>query len=246
MNYVQAIILGIIQGITEWVPVSSSGHLAIVNRIMQMDADLTYYIILHLATLITLLFYFRKDIIPYLFNKETYLTKNALYVGLASIPIFAVGYFLHAPISQLFINFKLIGGALIVNSVVLFSTRFFNKEEPLNIFKALSIGIMQAFALFPGISRLGTTVSTGIFARVKREELIMFTMMLSTAAIVGAGTYELLTTPLNFTLPMLVGFLVCIPCSYIALTKLIKTIRAGAFSKYWIYCLIVGIILLFN
>jgi len=248
MNYIQAIILGIVQSITEWLPVSSSAHLALFNRVFQVDAGLFYFVLLHLATLISLCIYFRKDIIKYFIDtkKKSFVTTKGWYVVIASIPIFLAGFFFHDLIEGFFTDFKMIGSALILNAIILFTTKYFSGNNEITISESLKIGIMQVFALVPGISRSGITVSSGFFTGLKKKELIMFSMMLSIPAIAGATAYQFMITPFEFSLQMLAGFIVAIICGYFALGVLIKAIKKGSFSDYWVYCLVLGIIMLFN
>lgn len=248
MNYIQAIVLGIVQSITEWLPVSSSAHLAITDRIFQINASLFYFVILHLATLISLCIYFRKDILKYFIDtkKKTLITTKGWYIIWASIPIFLAGYFFNNVIEIMFTDFSMIGSALIVNAIILFTTKYFDGKNLITINEAIKIGVMQVFALVPGISRSGITISSGFFTGLKKEEVIMFSMMLALPAIAGATAYQLLITPFEFSLPMLVGFIIAIVSGYFALGLLIKRVREGTFSDYWVYCLILGLIMLFN
>ncbi len=251
MDYLQAIVLAIVQGITEWLPVSSSAHLAIASRIFQIETNLFYFVILHLATLVSLGIYFRKRIFSFFFDIKggKILTKKGWYVVYASIPIFLAGFFLHDLIESMFVDFRLIGMALIANGLILLSTKLFNGEKEITLHKAIGIGIVQMFALIPGISRSGVTVSSGFFAKMKKDEVIMFSMMLSIPAILGAFLYELFTVPYDPSLSILSiigGFIVAVGCGYFALRLLIKRIRQGRFNEFWSYCIVVGIIMLFN
>ncbi|MFT4303864.1 MAG: undecaprenyl-diphosphate phosphatase [Candidatus Woesearchaeota archaeon] len=247
MDYINAIIIGIVQSITEWLPVSSSAHIAIAARILDVNIDLWYIAVLHLATVISFLLYFRKDIISYYIDTEQKkLTKKAYIIILASIPIFIVGYFFHDIIERMFTDFPIIGIALIINGLILLSTKYFKLNKDLNIKKGIGIGIMQMFALIPGISRSGITVSSAHFTGLNHKEVVMFPMMLSLPAISGAVFYKLITSPFNMNLPMFIGFIVTIIFGYYALSILVKNIKKGLFYKYWSYCVILGFILLFN
>jgi undecaprenyl-diphosphatase len=246
MDFVQAIILGIVQGIAEWLPISSSAHLAIMGRIIDAAPDLFYYVILHLATLLSLVLFLRKDIFGYFVENNKGMTKKGKYVLIAVVPVFVAGFFLHNFIEMLFTDFFYIGIALIVNGVILFSTKFFSGNHELNSKNSLFVGIMQIFALVPGISRSGITISSGIVAKIKKEEVIMFSLMLSLPAIAGAFAYKLLTTPIVLTMPMMAGFIVSLIVGYFCVGMLINSIKSGKFSSYWSYCVVLGLILLFN
>ncbi|MCB9359196.1 undecaprenyl-diphosphate phosphatase [Candidatus Woesearchaeota archaeon] len=247
MDYINAIILGIVQSIAEWLPVSSSAHLAIFSKILDVNIDLWYIVLLHLATLISFMLFFRNDIADYFFDfKDKHFTKKGFWIIYASIPIFIAGYFFHDLIEGFFTDFPLIGIALIVNGIILFSTRFFKPDGKLNPGKGIFIGIMQMFALIPGISRSGITVASAHFAKLDAKEVIMFPMMMSLPAILGAVVYKFFTTPFSIDYAMFFGFIVAIIFGYFTLGLLVKNIKKGQFYKYWVYCVVLGIIMLFN
>lgn len=262
MNYIQAIIIAIVQGITEWLPVSSSAHLAIVSNFMKIESNISYFALLHVATLISLLIYFRKDVINYFIDFDSIKSvkifkKNTLYVIIATIPVFIVGFLFRHMIGELFSNIKLIGIALVLNAIILYSTKSKTKickTKKNSITKSIFIGFAQALALIPGISRSGITTSASIFAnlnnkKTKNKEMMMFVLMLSIPAILGAGVYELLIITvfggLEFTLPMLIGLLVCTLVGLISISLLVNAIRKNKLSNFSYYCLILGIVLLF-
>lgn len=248
MELIQAVILGIVQGITEWFPVSSSAHLAIFNQIFQVEAGLFFYVLLHLATLLSVAIYFRGRIIEYFFSKQSsmIITKKGLYVVIATIPIVIAGFLFHDLVEKMFTNFFFMGIALIINSGLLFFTRFMKGRRDVGFVNTFFVGLMQIFALVPGISRVGVTVSAGLYSGIKKGELILFSMMLSLPAIFGAFIYELFQSKIVFDASMIVGFIVTVVVGYFALGFLVKRIQKGEFYKYWLYCLILGIILLFN
>jgi undecaprenyl-diphosphatase len=246
MDFIQAIILGIVQGITEWLPVSSSAHLAIAGRIFQADADLFFFVLLHAATLLSMVLYFRRKIISFFIDEHAKLTKQGIYVLYASIPVFIAGYLLHGFIEAIFTNFFFIGLALIANSAVLFITKYFRGKEDIKIGKSIFVGFMQVFSLIPGISRSGITISSGIFSGMKKESAMMFSFMLAIPAISGAFVYQLIKTPFAINGAIIAGFTAAIISGYIALGILIKKIKQGEFYRFWTYCLILGIIMLFN
>jgi undecaprenyl-diphosphatase len=262
MNYTQAIILGIIQGITEWLPISSSAHLALISKIIDVQPNISYFALLHVATIVSLMLYFKKEIFRYFidFEKKRF-TTNTLYIILATIPVFLIGFFFHSFIENIFSNFSIIGIALIVNSFILLSTKIVSdkktneEEKGVTYFRSLFIGVAQIFALIPGISRSGVTTSASIFAGLKspkddNKTLMMFVMMLSIPAILGAGTYEILniilSKSLEITLPIIIGLIICTIVGFYSIKILVKAIKNNTISNYWVYCLVLGIILLFN
>lgn len=245
MDYLQAIVIAIIQGISEWLPISSTAHLAAASQIMQVEPSLFYYALLHFASVIALVWYFRKEV-PSYFIQEKKLTSQGLYVILATIPLGVAGVVFYEQISAMFTNFSMMGIALIINGTVLFFTRFCHGQHTLTLPRALTVGLAQVVALIPGISRSGITVSTGFFSGMKRETIVLFSMMLSLPAVLGAAVYEAFTTSMQLTLPMLVGCVVAAIAAYITLGFLITRIRNGEFYKYWLYCVAIGVIFMFN
>ena len=246
----KAIIIGIVQSITEWLPVSSSAHLAITSRVLQTEANIGFFVLLHLATLLSLALYFRKSIISYFFEKKSgksiHITRKGMYIIYASVPIFIFGYLLHDVIEKAFTDFFWIGIFLIINAAVLFSTRYMKGKKHITLLNSLFIGIMQVFALLPGISRSGTTISSGMFAGVNKEDAMMFSLMLAIPAIAGAFLYELIKTPFVIDGGIVAGFITAVIVGYFALGLLVKKVRKGKFHGFWIYCFILGIIMLFN
>ena len=249
MEIIKAIVLAIIQGITEWLPISSSAHLAIASRIFNIEPDLFYYVILHFATMLSLIVYFRKDIKPYFYDptKRFLVSLKGWWIITASIPVFFSGFFLYDIVNILFSEMRIIGIALLVNAALLFGTQFMHTKHIITFPKALTIGLAQALSIIPGISRSGITAATGFYLNLRREEIISFAMMLALPIMLGATAYMAVTTPFShITIPMIIGFFVAFVCGYIAIHILIQKILKGTFSTFWLYCAIIGVILLFN
>ena len=194
MNIFQSIILGIVQGLTEFLPVSSSGHLVIIQSIFKnfSQPGIAYDVFLHFGTLFSVLIYFRKEIYEILTLKKK---KWIFLIIIATIPAGVIGVFFKDFIENLFNNVKLVGIALIVTGIILyFSDKFENlkkDENKITIIDAIVIGIAQAFAIIPGISRSGSTVATGIFCGLKRDVAIKFSFIMSIPAILGAVVLSL-------------------------------------------------------
>ncbi|MFT4344023.1 MAG: undecaprenyl-diphosphate phosphatase, partial [Candidatus Woesearchaeota archaeon] len=175
MEILQAILLGIIHGFTEWLPVSSSAHLAFFFRLFQQEPDFFMIGLLHFATLLSLIIYFRKDIKSYL---TTYTNKTQKWHMLAIIlPFFIVGFFYHTIFEQFLTNFRVIGWALIVNGVLLFGTGFVSKSTSMSLLKAIGIGLSQIFVLIPGTSRTGLFVSSGAYFRLEKEKIKQYLVL---------------------------------------------------------------------
>ena len=205
----QALSLGAIQGVTEYLPVSSSGHLVIAQSLLGMkEPELFFDIVLHIGTLSAVIWYYNKDIS--LILKELYIATAALVRGdgwqmvsqrypgfktawliiLGTIPTAAIGLFFKEDFEKMFASPKLVGGALLVTAVVLFLTRYTSDRgrtiESFRIGDALVIGLIQGLSITPGLSRSGLTISAALFLGIDRETAARFSFLLSIPSILGA------------------------------------------------------------
>jgi len=197
VNLLQAILFGIVQGLTEWLPISSSGHLAIIQQMFGMSADLTFYIFLHFGTALSAIVFFRKDILQIVkalakfdFTSESGRMIPLLLIG--SFPISVVGMSLYNTLSAAFSSMTMIGIALITTGTILYITRFLKRfdNKKISYKNAFLIGLAQAVALIPGISRSGMTISMAMSRRIEREKAFAFSFMLAIPAIIGAMLYD--------------------------------------------------------
>ena len=249
MTLLSVIVLAIIQGLTEFLPVSSSGHLALAGMIMNVpEGDMTFEIVVHLGTLMAVLAVYKKDLMELVsgvFRKqrESLVLAGLLIIG--SIPAALAGFFLSDSIERAFESPVLVSVMLLVTGCVLFSTRFMksgNRDNP-TITGSFIVGISQAMALLPGISRSGFTISTGLAKGIKREKAARFSFMLSIPAIAGAAVLKLgdagsggIETSL-----MITGFVISALTGYLALRILLKFLRDGKFSIFAWYCWLLGL-----
>jgi len=238
MNILQLLILGVIQGITEWLPVSSSGHLAIISEILGLKEDLGFYVMLHFATLLVLLIYFRKDIISLLKLEN----KLLYYLIIGTIPIGIIGYFFHNIIESFFSNLIYIGIFLIINSIILYSTKYFKGEKRLNFKNSFLVGLFQAIALLPGISRSGITIGSSLILKIKKQDAINFSFLLAIPAILGATILEIKN--FSFDYLHIPGFFAAFITGYITLSVLIKLIKENKFYIFSYYCFVMGVLIL--
>lgn len=194
LSILQSIILGIVQGLTEFLPVSSSGHLVLVEKLMNVQTeDLFFFnIMMHVGTLVAVCVYYRKDIFALLkkpFQKMTYM------LIIATVPAVLVALLFGDAVEAAF-GGKLLGPCFLITAVILFfSERLASKKysrplEKMNWLDALFIGIAQAFAIFPGISRSGSTISAAVSQGLDRKEAGKFSMLMSAIAIVGSTVLE--------------------------------------------------------
>jgi undecaprenyl-diphosphatase len=196
MTPIEVLILAIIQGITEWLPISSSGHLALAQQYFGLNVPVLFDILLHLGTLPVVLMVFRKDVKKILkalsqLNFKTEEGKLALYIVVGSVPTAIIGFLFEDTVKSFFSDVSVIGLALIINGCILYVLKLQkNKNRLLNSLDALFIGTAQGIALIPGISRSGATISTGLLRRVKKEKAFQYSFLLFIPAVIGATLAE--------------------------------------------------------
>lgn len=263
MRIIQYIILGIIQGFTEPIPVSSSGHLIIFRNIINFGFlyDLNFEIIVNFGSLIAILFFYKEDIISIVKDFFLYIkTKNnkyktnfnyAMYVIVGTIPAGIVGFIFKDIIEQ-FSNTKTVGISLFITAGLIFLIKNLKgkrDEKSLNFRDALYIGLYQVVALMPGISRSGTTLVAGMFRDLKRDVALKFSFMLYipiSLATMALGLKDFITTP-SFDvlwLPYLLGMIAASIVTFYSL-KWFRGIMLKGKLKYFVYyCIVLGIIAL--
>jgi len=244
----KSIILGIVQGFTEFLPVSSSGHLAILEKYFGITEPVVLATFLHLGTfLATVVFFFRPitKLLKGIWTGERKSIDYALSIVIGSIPIVIFALLLRTQIEQTFNNIVLISIFLGITGLVLIMTMVSKRfDKQINIFSAVIIGIAQMLATFPGISRSGMTISAGLFAKVSPQESFKFSFLLSLPAILGANIFELMrVTSIDNLFSILVGMFCSFVFGLIALSLLRRLVQKY-FHLFGIYCLVMSIILL--
>ena len=217
ITYLQALILGLVQGITEFLPVSSTAHMRILPALLNHyypswpnDTGAAFSAIAQLGPMVGIIAYFRKDLARYvaglarsiqkghLFPKGDQDARLAWYVVFATVPIIISGLALEKRIDNQYRNLYFIAGAMIALALVLLAAEVTGKRtrrlESLTLGEALGVGLAQALAVIPGTSRSGVTITTGLFLGLNREEAARFSFLLSVPAITLAGLYKLLKT----------------------------------------------------
>jgi undecaprenyl-diphosphatase len=249
MTPLTAAILGLVQGLTEFLPVSSSGHLVLAGAILGVpEGSLSFDIVLHLGSLTAVLAIYSRDISELLsgiFARRREDLALAGFLVLGSVPAGLAGFLLADRIESLFNSPPVVSAMLLFTGCVLFATRFVRagqRQDPAPL-GSLVIGLFQAIALVPGISRSGMTISAGLFAGVRRERAARFSFLLSVPAILGAALLDLTGSAgigsLDFPVAA-VGFVVSSITGYFALRLLIRFLVAGRFHFFGWYCWIVG------
>jgi undecaprenyl-diphosphatase len=200
MNEIQAFILGIIQGLTEFLPISSSGHLELGSALLgvQSTNNLYFTVLVHLATVLSTIIVFRKDILHLVTGLFSFRwNESTRYVSLiliSTIPILIIGIFFKDEVEQLFTgNLILVGSMLIFTALLLFFAHAAQKRElPVTHGKAFIIGIAQVIAVLPGISRSGATIATGLLLGIKKEEVARFSFLMVLLPILGAAFLDVI------------------------------------------------------
>ena len=254
MSIFQSIFLGIVQGLTEFLPVSSSGHLALFQYLFGIkDPTIFFDTILHLGTLVAVVFYLRKEIIYIL---KTITTKETmrliLMLVLGTIPAVIAGLFLQNKMQEIFGSLFYIGIFFIVTSVILWLTYFFKNQrkslDNISWFDALFIGIFQAVAILPGVSRSGSTISASVFRDVKREDGFRFSFLLSIPVIFGAFLLQFEKQHFHlFNGDMAVilwGFLFSAIFGFLSLKIIEKVLVKGKLHYFAPYCFVLGLLII--
>jgi len=235
---VNEILLAIIQAITEFLPISSSGHLALISNLIS-EPNLFLIAILHLASLLAVLIFTRKEIYNLItFNKKY--RKLWIYLIIATIPAVIIGLLFKDLIEQTLSSFLFIGLALIFTGFILLLTSIKTKKSKLNYKNALIIGLFQMLALFPGVSRSGMTISSALFAGIEKEKAVRFSFLLFIPLAIGAVIME--SGGAYFNLNLLIAFILCFVLSLLFLNLLVYIIKINKFWIFSIYCFVVGII----
>jgi undecaprenyl-diphosphatase len=259
MDIFEAIILGLIQGLTEFLPVSSSGHLEIAKAIFgdntMPEESMLMTVVLHGATALSTIVVFRKEILEILkgffqftWNEEF---QFSMKIVLSMIPAAIVGVFFNDEIEALFNgNLILVGAMLLLTGVLLLlADRAKVTEKRVTFKSALIIGISQAIAIMPGISRSGATISTSVMLGIDKEKSARFSFLMVVPLILGKIAKDILSGEItgvsnDVIMPMSIGFVVAFVTGLAACTWMISLVKKSKLSWFAIYCFIVGSIAL--
>ncbi len=256
MEIIDAIILGIIQGLTEFLPVSSSGHLEIGKALLGNESmpeeSLMITVVLHFATALSTIVVFRKDIgdilrglFQFKWNDETIFSMKII---ISMIPAALVGLFFEEQLETLFGGSLLfVGFMLLITALLLWlADKAKNTGKPVSYSNAFVIGVSQAIALLPGISRSGATISTSVLLGNDKAKAARFSFLMVVPLILGKIAKDLLFGDLSNTTmevtPLLAGFIAAFIAGFAACTWMIQLVRKSKLSYFAIYCFIVGLI----
>jgi len=249
MDILQAIILGIVQGITEWLPISSKSHLIIIQQLFGLVQPAIFDLLLHIGSLIVVIFVFWKDIwklIVGVCKGDMKSIKYVLYIVVASIPVAIVGIIFKHQIEAALSNMYILGFGFLFTALILFCSKFtLIKSKSVNFWNSLVIGLSQALSVLPGISRSGTTISTGMIIGVEKKEAAKLSFLMFIPAILGATLLEISSIDLITNIPaMIIGVIMAMITGYIAIKLLMNIIEKNKFWMFSIYCFVLGIIVL--
>lgn len=268
MGYIEAIVLGLVQGLSEFLPISSSGHLALLQNLFEIDEDkvIFFAVLLHIGTLVSIFVVYYKDI--YALIKELFLLFKDIFTGkglrieerpirklgimiiVSSIPTAIIGLLFSDYIDKIFGSLTVIAVCWIITGfILLFSEKLKNNKKEIEGMKyrnAIFIGICQGLAIMPGISRSGSTIVGSLVTGLKREFAVEFAFLISIPAILGSAILEFPKAikagiePSTIG-PMIVGFLVAAISGYFAITTMIKIVSKHKMRYFSYYVWIIGL-----
>ena len=258
MSWIEALILGLLQGLTEFLPVSSSGHLELGKVALNIEAEesLTFSIIVHAATVLSIIVVFFKDLREMLsgllklqWNESTIYSAKIL---VSIIPVGIVGIFFMSEVESVYDgNIVFVGSMLLVTASLLLLTYLAkSRDKDVTYRDAFIIGLAQAFAVLPGISRSGATIATGLFLGVRKDLVTRFSFLMVLIPIIGATFFDIIRTvePDVITvgfIPLFVGFVAAFLSGLFACRVMLEVVKRGKLIYFAIYCIFVATIAIF-
>ena len=258
MDWLQALILGIIQGLTEFLPVSSSGHLTIAQELLQLNTsvadNLQFDVIVHAATVLSIIVILWKEIAQLIKGTFNTLAWNEekiylLKIVLSMIPILIVGFFFKDQVKMFFDQGLVLVGCCLLVTALLLAFAYFAKPRPkekISYLDSFIIGISQAIAVLPGLSRSGTTIATGLLLGNQKEAVAKFSFLMVLAPVLGEALLsvkDILQNPEASSiglLPLIVGFIGAFVTGCFACKFMIDIVKKGKLIYFAIYCAVIG------
>ena len=265
MTILQAFILGIIQGITEFLPISSSGHLVLLPHLLgweiPQDQVFVFDVLVQLGTLIAVIVFFWKDIWditritfaslwqPNLYSRPE--VRLGVYILIATLPAVVIGYLFKDTVEAAFSDPTATALFLLLTAFLLIIAEWFGKRtvelEDIQWRDALRVGLFQALALFPGISRSGATIAGGMIGGMKRPAAARFSFLMAVPVMIGAGIFAVfdldkVTNLASFAVPMLVGFITSAVVGYIAIRWLLNYLGKNSLTIFSIYLVVFSLL----
>lgn len=273
MNIFEAIILGIIQGLTEFLPISSTGHLTVAGKLMNLISSdkpqqwTSFIAVIQLGTLIAVVVYFRNDIMNIIkdffkdnfverksFNAQSLNSKMGWYLAIATIPVAVIGLLLKDVIEgEITKNLYVISASLIMLAIILAiaekTGRFKREMNDIKWYDAFVIGLAQSLALIPGSSRSGTTITAGLFLGLKRETAARFSFLMSIPAVLASGLLEFYESlkyiDFNSSLNLITATIVSGIVGYLSIEFLLRYLKRKSTLIFIVYRIVIGILILF-
>ncbi len=258
MSWIEAILLGLVQGLTEFLPVSSSGHLTIAKELFGIESsNLSFEVVVHAATVCSTIVAFRKEIMDLLrglFNMQMNSQKEyILKIAASMVPIFIVGVFFKDYVESIFGSGLLVVGCMLLVTALLLSLSEYlsNKQQgegrPVGFKDAVIIGIAQALAVLPGLSRSGTTISTGLMLGVRKADVAQFSFLMVLVPILGEAFLELVGGEFSGAasgipaLSMVLGFASAFLSGLFACTLMVNIVKRAKLWLFALYCVLAGV-----
>lgn len=260
MSWLQALVLGLVQGFTEYLPVSSSGHLAIGAWLFGINGEdnLTFTIVVHVATVLSTfvvlwseIAWILRGVLKFRFNSET---RYALNILISMIPVGIVGLFFKEKVEEVFGSGLAIVGVMLLLTAALLTFSYYAKvrqKDNISLLDAFIIGCAQACAVMPGLSRSGSTIATGLLLGKKKEMLAQFSFLMVIPPILGEALLDVLKLVKGQEafggigmFPLVVGFLAAFVSGCLACKWMIEMVKRGKLIYFGIYCAIVGTVLI--
>lgn len=260
MNNFEALILGLIQGLTEYLPVSSSGHLVLASSLFGIEGEqnLTFTIVVHVATVLSTIVIFWKQIVELIVGvfkfQDNAETRYVINILVSMIPIAIVGLFFKDTVEEIFGSGTFIVGIMLMLTATLLAFSYYakpRKKETISVFDAFVIGLAQACAVMPGLSRSGSTIATGLLLGNKKELLAQFSFLMVVPPILGEalldvikalnGGIETVSSECSLS-ALIIGFVAAFVSGCVACKWMIDIVRRGKLIWFAIYCAIVGLI----
>jgi undecaprenyl-diphosphatase len=255
MSWIEALILGLIQGLSEFLPISSSGHLelgSVLFGLQDPDGFFTFNIMVHGATFLSVLVVFRKDITQIIssclqltWNDET---RFVVMLLISAVPVAVIGLLFEEQIESIFEGrVVFVGCMLIITGTLLFLTRYAPKQnKDFNIIRAILVGLAQTIAVLPGISRSGATIATALYLGINREKAVRFSFLMVLIPVFGANFLKILrfthdTNAVGLdTMPLIIGTVTAFISGLFACKWMLRIVAKGQLKYFSIYCLLAG------
>jgi undecaprenyl-diphosphatase len=253
MNWFEAIVLGLIQGLTEFLPVSSSGHLELGKHLFGINPEANFYfsIAVHGATVLSTLVVLWSEIVSlfkgllkFRLNEET---RYIIKIIISMIPVGIAGFFMKDIVENYFTgNMVSLGIQFLISALLLFMALIIKpKERPIGYIDSFIIGIAQAFAILPAVSRSGATIATGMMIGNKKSEIARFSFLMVLVPVIGANLVEMMTgefsTEGTSSVVILIGFITAFVSGYFACKWMINLVKKGNLIWFAFYCVLIGV-----